>query len=147
MHSDVELISKQCQDWVNAINAGALEQYVSMLTTDAVWIPPGQPAIIGKVEIRAWLASSFEAFDYQFALSEDHVRVSGDWAVERACYTSTLQPKRGGVPASFAGRHIVLWRREKDGGWYIERCIDDNDRAPRDLGIQFAKHAEISQGR
>lgn len=128
MQDDLTSISQRCSEWVNAINVGSLDHYIQLLTPDAVWIPSGQPSLRGKETIRQWLASSFATFRYQFTLSEDHIRVSGDWAVERVSFTSILQSNRGGEPTHFAGRHLVVWRREQDGCWYIERCIDDNNR-------------------
>ena len=53
--AQVEEIRRMRRQWVTVINAGDVESYARMLTRDAVWIPPGQPAVEGREAIRSWL--------------------------------------------------------------------------------------------
>lgn len=123
--NEIQEISRQRQKWIDVVNAGDGDRYAALLTADAVWLPPGMPAIRGKQAIRAWLEPFFEKFDYEFSISNEEVRVAGDYAIERAAFTSKLTLKTGGESMQHNGCYIVFWRQEPDGTWKIERYIDD----------------------
>lgn len=114
------------RQWVTVINAGDVESYARMLTRDAVWIPPGQPAVEGREAIRSWLEPFFRSYDCDFSLRGSRVQVAGDWAVERGSFASQLQHKEGGDPEQHRGTYLVLWRQNEAGEWRIERYIDDS---------------------
>lgn len=114
--------------WVHVVNSGDVERYAKMLTRDAVWIPPGQPALEGRKAIRAWLEPLFDEYRYSFRLKGSRVQVAGDWAVERGAFDSRLERKTGGDPQQHTGTYIVLWRQSEKGRWRIERYIDDSGR-------------------
>jgi len=124
----VDEIRRTRREWVDVVNAGDIDRYAQMLTRDAVWIPPGQPAVEGREAIRDWLAPLFEKYVYRFALRGSRVQLAGDWAVERGAFASKLTRKSGGDPQKHRGTYIVLWRQNESGQWRIERYIDDSGR-------------------
>ena len=117
------------REWVHVVNSGDVDRYTKLLTRDAVWIPPGQPAVEGRKAIRDWLAPLFEEYSYDFALKGSRVQVAGDWAVERGAFRSSLQRRRGGAAEQHTGTYIVLWRQSENGAWRIERYIDGSPEA------------------
>ncbi len=120
----VEQIRRMRREWVHTVNSGDLDRYTEMLTQDAVWIPPGQPAVEGRKAIREWLEPIFRDYRYDFALKGSRVQVAGDWAVERGVFDSSLQRRQGGDLQHQTGTYIVLWRQSETGEWRIERYID-----------------------
>ncbi len=124
MTADPQAIHARREDWVAIVNAGDVDRYLSLLTEDCVWIPPGLSAITGKSAIGEWLKPFFNQFTYTFSITDIHLRIAGDWAVERAVFESRMTPKGGGEPMSHGGIYVVLWRREPDGKWCIERYVD-----------------------
>jgi uncharacterized protein (TIGR02246 family) len=131
MQQAQEAIAQQRAEWIAVVNAGDVERYAALLARDAVWIPPGQPALQGREAIRAWLRPHFERFTYTFAIDAVCLRVAGDWAVEQACFTTEMVPKAEqharegrGAPLRHAGRYLVLWRHDPGSAWHIERYVD-----------------------
>lgn len=127
MSDEIAAINKRRQEWIAVVNAGDVETYMSLLTSDVVWLPPDLHAISGRDAIRVWLQPFFDRFDYEFSLTDVRHRVAGKWAVEHGVFTSKMSPKLSGEPMEYSGRYIVLWRRGDDGVWSIERYIDDTD--------------------
>lgn len=120
----MEKIDQQRLKWIEAIKTGNTEAFAELLTDDAVWLPPGSLAVVGKPAIQAWLAPLFDQFHYDFSIFDVQVRVMGDWAVEQAGFTSKLIDKASGETLQHQSRYIVLWRRGSDDLWQIERYID-----------------------
>jgi uncharacterized protein (TIGR02246 family) len=120
----VRRIRRMRREWVHVVNAGDVDRYAALLTRDAVWIPPGQPAVEGRKAIREWLEPLFREYRYDFALKGSRVQMAGDWAVERGVFDSSLQRRVGGEPQRQTGTYIVLWRQDEGGEWRIERYID-----------------------
>ncbi len=123
----MNIFDQQRQHWVSVVNAGDLNGYALLLTEDAVWIPPSQPAINGREEFRKWLEPFFNKFDYELSFSEIKNREAGSWAVEQGCFTSRMSPKDGGEQMEHSGSYIVSWRQENDGIWRIERYVDTTE--------------------
>lgn len=124
MQDELAAIQKRRRAWIVAINEGDVVAHAALLAEDAVWLPPGQPAVAGREAIAEWLLPFFEQHGYDFSITDARVRVAGDWAVERATFTSRLTPTDGGETMTHTGTYVLLWRREADG-WYIERYVDD----------------------
>ena len=122
-----ESLLQRHQKWIDVVNAGDVDEYANLLVEDAVWIPPGQDPIIGRRAFREWVAPFLEEFSYEFAITDERIRVAGDWAIEKARFTSEMIPYRGGKPMKHMGTFTVLWNRGSDEIWYIERYIDDSD--------------------
>jgi len=125
MPNDRESIERRRQEWIAAVNARDVDGYLDLLTDDVVWLPPGQPAISGNQAFASWVGQFFERFSYEFVITEPEVRVAGNWAVERGAFQTKLTSLNDGQAGQHAGRYLVLWRKEGDGAWRIERYVDD----------------------
>ena len=124
MDHELTLLDNQRARWVAAINAGKAGDFIAVLTEDAVWLPPGQQALAGKEDIRAWLAQPFESFDYDYSVTSVRIRIVGNWAIEEARFSSQLTSKTGEALPPHTGQHLLLWRKEASGSWLIERYVD-----------------------
>lgn len=122
-----ESLRKQHQKWIHAVNNENIDKYVNILGEDAVWIPPGQQPIIGREAFKQWLAPFFGKFSYDFSISDEKFIVSGNWAFERAKFTSKMTPNCGGDPMTHFGTFTIFWHRNEENKWHIERYIDDTN--------------------
>lgn len=125
--NDLTAIDARRKEWIDAVNARDRDGYAALFTEDAVWVPPGVDAISGRESIRQFLGPFFARYEYEFSIAGPVVRVAGDWAVERGVFTSRMTPVSGGEGGSHSGIYHVIWRKEADGAWYLERYIDVTD--------------------
>lgn len=122
-----EPFKKRHKQWIEAVNAGDVDAYAHLLAENVVWIPPGQLPIIGREAFKQWLAPFMANFSYGFSITEERIKISGNWAFERARFISEMTPREGGEPMKHARTFTVLWKRGGDKDSYIERYIDDTD--------------------
>ena len=127
MKLEFKEIRKQREQWLDAVNKNDIDSLKEILTEDAVWIPPGMPALMGKVAIVDWMNPFFENYTYEFNVENPDLRGAGDWAVEHASFVSRVAPKDGGEHTEQHGKYIMIWRWEKDNKWRIEKYLDTSD--------------------
>ncbi len=119
--------------WVqsaSSLNAGDIDRWVSFWTEDAVQMPPNEPPVIGKDQIRVWIKDVSDQFTFNMDITNEEVGVAGDWAFSRGIYTVTLTPKEGGQPVFIDGKYITIFARQPDGSWKRHRDIFNYDAAP-----------------
>jgi uncharacterized protein (TIGR02246 family) len=106
-----------------AINTGDMEAYLAILTDDAAFLPPGDPAKTG-VELRTWLRAFLEEVTVE-ALEYDtqEVVVAADLACHWYEFIWKLTPKSGGKRTPGQGRGIHILRRDPDGCWKLAQEI------------------------
>ncbi|HUF11339.1 MAG TPA: SgcJ/EcaC family oxidoreductase [Rhodothermales bacterium] len=129
MPNDRESIERRRQEWITAVNARDVDGYLELLTGDVVWIPPGQSAVSGKQAFASWVRPFFERFNYEFVITEPELQLAGNWAVERGAFETKMTSLNDGQTGQHAGAYLVLWRKQGDGVWRIERYVDDTGPA------------------
>ncbi len=122
-----ESFKTQHEKWIKVVNDRDIKGYANLLTENAVWMPPGQKPVIGRDAFKQWLTPFMSEFSYEFIISEERVRVTGDWALEKARFTSRMTPSSGGETREHSGTFTVLWKRAQDRKWYIDRYMDDTN--------------------
>jgi ketosteroid isomerase-like protein len=86
--------ARQAQEaYVAAINTNDLDSLLAMLTEDVVYLPPNEPALVGKAAVRPWAAEYLKAFKIHWEKTSLEFVVAGDWAFERYSYESTDTPQ------------------------------------------------------
>lgn len=115
------------REWIAATNAEDPERCVAIMDTNVVWLPPGMAALQGRQAIHEWMVPFFERFRYDFSVADVRVSMAGEWAVERGTFTSNLTASDNGESASHSGQYLIVWHRETDERWYIERYVDITD--------------------
>ena len=101
---------------VAAVNAGDVEAATNLFAPEAIFLPPGQPALEGTPAIRAWFTHVFANFRIQgFGLQPGAVEQHGDVIIEHGNWKATFQPKDGspGLPAG--GTYLTVYARLSDG--------------------------------
>ena len=107
----------------SALNAGDLDSWLSLWTDDGIQLPPGEPPVVGKDQIRARNQGLLDEFTVNLSSTSAEVGVAGDWAFDRGAYTATLTPKGGGRTIPIDGKYLTILKRQPDGSWKIYRDI------------------------
>jgi ketosteroid isomerase-like protein len=116
--------------WMDAIAAKDVEKAVSFWSEDAVVMPQGQPAVVGKAALRIWAGemTKIPGFSIKWQTTQVTVAPSGDQAYALAT-TVTSMTGPDGKTFSIPGKAVTVWRKGADGSW---KCVVDiwNDEAP-----------------
>jgi uncharacterized protein (TIGR02246 family) len=112
-------VAAASQAWDAAFNAGDVDRLMGRYTSDAVSMPPGRPALVGRDAIAADFRAFFDGHSARHETLEPVRDVMTDTAIERAEYTMEIHPD-GGEPISEEGKHIVVYSRGDDGIWRVK---------------------------
>ena len=116
--SGPKLLREEAQQWDLLFNTRDTAKLASLYADDAVSMPPGMPTVRGRAAIQAELDTLFESNNATHETLVDEILVGDGWAIERARYAMTFQPKDGSPPTRETGRHVMC-RRKTDGRWLI----------------------------
>jgi uncharacterized protein (TIGR02246 family) len=101
---------------VAAVNAGDAAAATMLFAPDAIFLPPGQPALEGTTAIRAWFTHVFANFDVQgFSLQPGAVDERGDVAIEHGSWGATFTSKNGSARVPAGGTYLTVYVRQRDG--------------------------------
>ncbi|HET8575979.1 MAG TPA: DUF4440 domain-containing protein [Methylomirabilota bacterium] len=109
----------------NAHDAGALVQ--AFYAKDAVLLPPNQPAVEGRENIRGFLQGLMDAGLTSIKLETTSVASAGGLACGRGRYTLSIQPP-GGAPITEQGKYVVVYQPQAGGGWRAVTDIFNSDQ-------------------
>ena len=101
---------------VAAVNAGDAEAATNLFAPEAIFLPPGQPALEGTAAIHAWFTHVFANFRIQgFGIEPAALEQRGDVTIEHGNWKATFQSKDGssGVPAG--GTYLTIYGHGPDG--------------------------------
>src|SRR5712692_5513091 len=116
-------------EWSRAAQDRDVDRAVSFWADDAIVLPPGSPAIVGKTAIRQFVAKSFETPGFSISWKTTNVAVSrsGDVAYTTGANRVTFSAPDGRL-VTVDGKAVAVWRR-KEGAW---KCVIDiwNDASP-----------------
>ncbi len=127
--SAAEAIHTLGQAFMKAVSAKDSRGLVSAFyAPDAVLMPPNQPVISGRENIRVALQGMIDAGATGLKIETLAVGASGDLAWERARYTLDMTPP-GGAPAQDVGKSLVVYRRQAGGQWRAIVDMYSSDQA------------------
>ena len=111
-------------EWASIASEGRdVEGMLAFWTDDAVVLPPGLPAVVGKAALREYVRASLQIPGFRITWTSTDVQFSPDgnlgYMFSRNAVT-TSGPD--GKPTTTAGRAVTIWRRDYDGVW---RCAVD----------------------
>jgi uncharacterized protein (TIGR02246 family) len=102
--------------------SGDVERQLSVLSDDAVFMPPGVPTVSGKPALRErWSKRHSEEVLKSFDVDPGEIVVVGDLAYSRG--TSVARGMSNGKPFVDSVRHLDILRRQPDGRWLIARHL------------------------
>jgi len=134
LEDEKERLLRRDAEWARLASEGQdVEHILSYWTDDAVVLPPGLPAVVGKAALREYVRASLQIPGFRITWASTDVRFSpdGNLAYMFGRNAVTLNGADG-EPTTTMGRAVTVWRRESDGAW---RCaVDIWNAEPTGLG-------------
>lgn len=130
--ADEQAIREIDAAWSRALQNKDLDQVMSNYAEDASFLPPGEPIVVGRAQIRAWFAKrvSLPGYSATFAPTTVRVSKSRDIAYELGTFRVSINDPAG-KPAVHLGKHLVTWEK-RDGHWKVTAESINSDSPPVD---------------
>lgn len=127
VEADITAINEIWTQYSSSLNSGDIDLWISLWTDNGIQMPPDSPPVIGKEQIRGRNKGVLDQFTFNMGITNEEVRVAGDWAFARGTYTAILTPKAGGETIDIDGKYLTILKRQVDGSWKIFRdCFNSN---------------------
>lgn len=128
MQSDEQAIRQLVATWMSASRAGDVEQVLSLMADDVVFLLPGQPPM-RKTDfaVAARVQSGADAPTIDGSSEIQEIKILGDWAFLWQQLTVEVTPPNGGPSMKRAG-HTLTILQKLNGKWVLAR--DANLLAP-----------------
>lgn len=108
-------------------NANDAEGFAALFSRDAIIMPQGARAIVGREAILTSERLRNEQFTSEMSITPEEVIVAGEWAFARTAVSGWKIPGAGGEPILLDAKEIVIFRREGTS-WRIARLIGNSNR-------------------
>jgi len=106
-----------------------IESFLAYVADDAVMLPPGEPAVVGKSAIRDWYTVFYANFTMDMTHESLEVDAFGDIIINRGNATGTMTSKAGGEPIPFDNKYLFVLKRQDDGSLQVWRAaFNENAR-------------------
>lgn len=117
--SDEQTIREIDAAWSQALRNKDLDHVMFNYAEDASLLPPDEPIVVGRAQIREWFAKRVILPGYAATFSPTTVRVSEsrDIAYELGTFRVSLDDAAG-KPVLHVGKHLVTWEK-RDGRWQV----------------------------
>ena len=116
-------IDKVRLNFNSAFNEGNAEAIAQLIDPNGIWMPPGQPSIVGKDSIVAHYSSYFERIKSKFELKPGDIQLCDGWAFISGAFSRADTPKTGGAAREVSGHYLMILKKQPDGTWKIARDI------------------------
>ena len=121
--ADEAAINAIWSKYISSLEAGDIDAWLSLWTEDGVQMPPNEPPVIGKDQLRARTGGALDVFAVEIDITNQEIGISSNIAFSRGVYTATFAPKDGSEPIPVDGKFMTILKRQADGGWKIHRDI------------------------
>lgn len=128
--ADEQMIRDIDTAWSQALQNKELEKVMANYAEDASLLPPDEPIVIGRAQIREWFARRVRLPGYLATFSPTMVKVSrsGDIAYELGTFRVTINDETG-RPVIHRGKHLVTWEK-RAGQWQVTAESLNRDSPP-----------------
>jgi len=116
-----ELLRRDAQWAAVSYEGRDVERILSYWTEDAVVMPPGLPAIVGKSALREYVQASLKIPGFKINWASTEATVSSDGDMAYMLSENEVTVDMDGTPTTTQGRAVTIWRRD-DGEWRC--CVD-----------------------
>lgn len=105
-------------DWVETTNAKDIDQWSTFVAPEAVFFPPGIPALDSREAIVGFYTKSFEDPHFSLNCTQTLIEVadSNDLAWSRGTCVATFSLPDGSV-GSGSSKWVKVWVRMENGEW------------------------------
>jgi ketosteroid isomerase-like protein len=119
--SDEQELRKTLLEYVNHMNTGDFNQWLSVWSEEAVQMQPYVPALVGVEKIGKAMKPVFEKNKIEVYIKAiNEVLVNHDMGLTRLEYTLILVDLNGKrIPLYPKGKTLTIWAKQKDGSWKI----------------------------
>jgi uncharacterized protein (TIGR02246 family) len=124
-----ESIEAQGRRWQDAVTGEDAAAVAEVYATDAVFLPPGAPAVSGRDTIRGMYEAMFGAMDATYEFTVERLDVAGDRAWRWGHYEAAAALPSGDTLRA-DDKFVDVWRRERDGTWRIVADIWNANQPP-----------------
>jgi len=100
-----------------------LEAFLQLVSDDAVYMPPNEPAVVGKRAIGDWYSTFYGLCDMEITHEPLEVDVAGDYIIHRGNARGTMTPADGGSTLSFENKYLMVIKKRPDGSLQVWRAI------------------------
>jgi uncharacterized protein (TIGR02246 family) len=120
-----DAIQAREKEWSAAYLAGNGAAIADLYTEDAVSIQPAGESWSGRPAIAKAEQTQLDtiAVTAREDITEEVIPAGTDHAIEVGHYSYQGTTKTGKKPVSSSGRYMVLWRKDSDGVWRLQRDI------------------------
>lgn len=131
--ADRQALMELSRAWAATAATGNIDSIVSYWADDAVVLPPGQPAVVGKAAIRTFVEQSaaVPGFSITWSPEQAYISSSGEmgYLIERN--TVTFADSSGTIHTEY-GKAVTIWRKDAAGVW---KCVIDTwNNTPKPSG-------------
>jgi ketosteroid isomerase-like protein len=129
----VERPEPDAQNEIAAFNKRYLELHqntdtagiLALWSDDGVDLMPGEPPVIGKKKITAWLEDVMARIPGYKVIKQEmefrDIHTCGDWASEWVMEHQIVQPPDGKTPIEVFGKAALVLHRETGGAWKVQQ--------------------------
>ena len=115
----MEAIRTITEHMVEAMNRGDVEAFFDVVSEDAVFFPPNEPAKRGE-ELREFMTEFLDQYTVHFdRYVDEEIEVAGELVVNHYSYRWTVAAKSGGEPGTAEGHGIRILKQQARGAWKI----------------------------
>ncbi len=127
-----EMLKQLEREFMNAALEKGSKGYMSYYADDAVEVPNGAPAIVGKVEI-AKTRGFLDDTNNQLVWTPvgAYISASGDLGYTYGTYEFRSKGKDGKAMVVDYGKYTSIWKLQKDGSWKVVLDMG-NSNPPRE---------------
>ena len=131
MPNDVAKIKSNVRQFVAACNAGDADALQKTLTNDVLFMPPDAARLKGSKATAAWSKKTFfDPFWNKLRIKFDRVQVVGSQAFGSGPFSLELTSKSGGNTIKGVGKHMAVFKKQKNGSWKYAQAIWNFDKPP-----------------
>ena len=105
------------RDWSRSVSADSIEKVLSYWSDDAVYMPPGQSALVGKEAIRQMVTKSLKVPGFKISWEPQSVSIAegGDMAYLIEKSQITVKDSLGNPKTEYY-KGLTVWKKE-NGTW------------------------------
>jgi len=126
--ADLAAISAFNARYLKAINDGDITSFSNLTNADHMMISPGRAPITGKAANDAVNGRTFEQTKIDETWTPKETVIDGSLAYQRGTFTVVASPKGGGASRTTRGNFLRIYRRQRDGSWWMTRDMFSGDQ-------------------
>jgi ketosteroid isomerase-like protein len=131
MANDVAKIKQTLRQFSAACTAGDSDGVMKTFANGVVFMPPDSPRISGKRAVGAWAQTAvFDQVRQKLRVDLGHAEISGAQAWVTGSFRLEITPKAGGSTVKGMGKHMAVFKKQKDGSWKYAQAIWNFDKPP-----------------